>query len=558
MRSADLVLANGKIATVDRNFSFAQAVAVKDGWIIDVGSTEEIKQHIGAHTQVVDLQGKLVLPGAHDCHTHACLAGVLHVPGFVNVMPDQVQSIQEICQKLKDAAEQTSKGEWIIGCGIQAAQLKELVAAGGRQITRHDIDAATPDHPVVLANSGLHHALLNTRALEAVGITKEFRPLERWEGHVVRDANGEPTGCIDDFMLQDLVGRHAKLLTDEQLQQGIRSIQAEMNRHGVTEHTEIAGIGGDYLFGGAAGSRAIEAYEAMERKGELTARVSVNMLAGLNGISSYDAIVGGAKAYVCPEIQDEAWLNVKAIKIFGESMWLRKGARKEGGASYFPGKTDEEQRAEMTRTIIELHKMGWQMGIHSTGGQGIDTIVDAYVAAMEQYPGKDLRHFVIHGDDFTEENMRKCAKHHIVLSSQAVAPYGFMERLVESIDPPDPCKLFDYQHYMDNGVIIAQGSDAPCMTTNWLKGLKFALTRKTVSGTDYNGRNGCRIEDAIRMYTINGAYQNHRDHIDGSIEVDKLADLQVLDADLFSMAPEDVDQAHVVMTFVGGKLVYQK
>lgn len=553
--AADLVFYNGKIAKVDQRFGFCTAIAVKDGWIIDVGNDEDIKGHIGEGTRAVDLNGKLMLPGAQDCHAHACLAGLYKMPWFLDVGADKVSCLDDIRGILARAAAETPKGRWIMGSGLSSGCIREC-AEGQRQITRWDIDEVTADHPVWLTNSGLHHILVNTKALELIGITKDTPDPERHEGTIQRREDGEPTGYLDDFMLMDRVGRAAERLNDEQICECIRMIQREMNKYGVTTHTDMVGIGGDYLFAGAGGSRVIEMYEKMAREGELSARVSVNIMAGLNGLSTYEAIIAGAKSKAVPELKDRNWVDARAVKLFGDSMWLRPDGRKTGGDSYFPGTSIEEQREEITRTITKLHRMGYQIGIHSTGGCGIDTIVDAYVNAMEQYPGRDLRHFVIHGDDFSDDNMRKCAKNHIVLSSQAVAPWGFMESLVNSVAPEDPAGMFDYQRFMDNGVIVSQGSDAPCMTVNWLMGLKFAMTRTTVSGTCYHKGNGCSIEDGIRMYTIHGAYQNHREHVTGSIEVDKLADLQVLDTDIFETAPEQFEHVRVVMTVVGGKIVY--
>lgn len=555
--AADLVFLNGKIAQVDAKFHFCTALAVKDGWIIDVGSDEEIKEHIGAETKVIDLLGRLMLPGAQDCHTHACLAGLYKLPWFLDVGEHAVSSLSDLQGILREAAEKTPKGAWILGSGLSAGCIRECKAEN-RQLTRWDIDEVTGAHPVCLFNSGLHHCLLNTAALQIVGIDKNTPDVKRHEGKILRRADGEPTGYLDDFYLMDRVGQKVRQLTDEELRTCIRLLQEEMNQYGVTSHNDIVGVGGDYIFAGAASSRVIEQYERMAEAGELTARVSVNILAGVHGLSTYDAVIEGVQQKKVPQIKDKNWVDASAVKLFGDSMWLRPTGRKTGGASYFPGDTDAEQREELTRTIVELHRLGYQVGIHSTGGQGIDTIVNAYVKAMELYPGKDLRHFVIHGDDFSDENMRLCAKHHIVLSSQAVAPWGFMESLVSSIDPEDPTKLFDYQRFMDNGVVVSQGSDAPCMTVNWLMGLKFAMTRKTVSGTNYSSGNGCTLEDGIRMYTINGAYQNHREQVTGSIEVDKLADLQVLDTDLFAIAPEEFDKVHVDMTVVGGKIVYER
>ena len=551
MITADMVLINGKVCTVDRNFRFAEAVAVRNGWIIDVGSSEEIKAYIGPGTEVIDLKGRLVLPGAFDEHIHATYAGYKAGPDYIRV--NDCKTIEALAKRMAQEAAKVPKGTWLIGGNIRPSELFPNETPNCKLL-----DQYVPDHPIILHESDMHGALINSKAMELSHFTKDLPDPEIANGTLYRWPNGEPTGYIYQYVLQSYVGKAIPVCTPEQMEENVKRIQHHLNQDGITSHVDIIGIGGDRIFSGTWGSPAIEAYERLSRKGELTARCSVNILAGLNGEQSYDAIVGGLDRMKLPEFQDRNWVRADAVKIFGELGWRRVDEAMPGrfGACSFTGATVEEQVDNMRRTLKELHRRGWQMGIHLTGGRGIDAFIDAFVDAEREYPREDLRHFIIHGDEIDPKTIAKCAKYKIMLSAQAVAPYSFMEGVAGALKGDLGEDLFDYQYYLDQGMVVSQGSDYPGMTTNWRKGLQFCLTRTTQSGNTFRKDLRCNIQDVIRMYTINGAYQNHMEDVCGSIEVNKLADFQVLGADLFQTPAEEVGDVPVVMTICGGKVVY--
>lgn len=557
MVRADLVLLNGKVCTVDERFSFKEALAVKDGWIVDVGSTEGMRRYAGTGTKVIDLGGKLLLPGACDSHLHGAYAGLWLHPHFIDVDDSQVQDLLEMRRRIKEKADQVPPGTWLFGWGFKSSQLKE-VAAQNRQVTRHDIDEACPDHPVMIADGGLHRVLVNSLGLEICGIDRDSPDLRKEVGVMIRDPlTGEPTGLFEDFGAHALVGKKAYHLSLDELEHCILRLQGFLNKYGITRHTDMAGVGGDHLFGGTFGSGVIHAYERLNRKGKLTARVSLEVLPGLDGIQSYDAITKGLDQTVLPEFHDENWVKARCVKIFGDDAWQRDGFAGPQGYCYFPGDTDEEQADNMRRTILEVHRRGWQMGIHLTGGKAADVAVDAFIEAQQMYPGKALRHFLIHGDKLTKDYAKKCVEHKIGLSSQASGGWRFGWANTE----PLPREYLDsvclHQRYTDMGLRIAQGSDGPALPMNWLLGLQFLVSRTNVSGELCSPELRCNLEDALRMYTINGAYQEHMEEVCGSVEPNKLADFQVLDEDLFSIPPEEIGQVRVLMTVVGGKVVYE-
>lgn len=554
---ADLVLQNGKVATVDNVFSFCEAVAVKDGWIIDLGTTEDMKGHIGPCTEVIDLEGKVMLPAANDAHLHATLTGLRLREGFLDL--GAAQSLADLKAAVAEAVKTAKPGQWIWGSGFMEFMYSELQAQGMRGINRWDLDEVAPDVPVMLNDFGLHTLVVNSKALELAGITKESPDLKPEEGIMERDpATGEPNGRFFEWSAHHLIGNHCPPVSDEEIEQSILRVQHALNAQGATSHVDIVGRGVERIFLGVSRERCMEIYERMSREGKLTARVSLHINPCVDGVESYDSIMQAMDEMKLPEFRDPNWVQAKTIKIFGDQgLWLRpREDRPNGeGRSVFPGQTDEEQAEELRRTIIELHRRGWQVGIHALGGKTIDVAAGAYMEAQQMYPRKQPRHFIIHGDDMTEEAARKMGRFGIGCSPQPIAA-----NIVAGMNAPCMTageELFNWEAYMKAGCWVSGGSDSPCFDFNWRSGVQFAVTRTTVMGQAIRPDLAMSLENAIRMYTINGAFQEHMEHVRGSIEIGKVADFQVLGRDIFTCPAEEIGQIPVNMTICGGKIVYQ-
>ena len=556
---ADLVLTGGKIATVDKSFSFCEAVAVKDGWIIDLGSAEEMKVHIGPDTRVVDLEGRVMLPAANDAHMHATLTGLRMGPGCLDVGMPFVQSLKDLKEKVALAVASAKPGEWIWGSGFMEFMWPELQAEGMRGLNRWDLDEVSPDHPVMLNDFGLHTLVVNSKALELCGITKDFPDLKPEEGIMERDGeSGEPNGRFFEWSSHHLIGNHCPSVTDEEIEDAILRVQKALNAQGATSHNDIVGRGVERIFKGISRERCIAVYERMAGEGKLTARVSLAINPCVDGVESYDSIMNALDEMTFPEFHDTNWVQARAVKLFGDQgAWLRpREDRPAGeGRSVWPGVSNEEQAEEIRRSIIELHRRGWQVCIHAIGGMTIDTAVDAFIEAQQRYPREAPRHYVIHGDDMTADCATRMGKYNIGCSPQPIAA-----NIVAGMNAPRMTageELFDFQSYMDAGCWVSGGSDSPCFSFNWREGVQFAVTRITAMGQPIRPDLGMKLEDAIRMYTIEGAYQEHMEHVRGSVEVGKVADFQVLGRDIFECPPNEIAQIPVVMTFCGGKLVYE-
>ncbi|MDR1541662.1 MAG: amidohydrolase [Clostridiales bacterium] len=557
MVKADLVIKNGKIATVDKNFNYVEAVAVRKGWIIDRGSDAEISGYIGPETQVIDAKKHLVLPGGNDSHMHAAHTGLTLSPKFLDFNGPAFTSLQNIKNEVAEACKKAKPGEWIFGCGFVDGNLKEL-AAEKRIMNRWDLDPISPDTPVVLTDFSLHSMVCNSKALALAGIDKKFPEIPASMGFILRDESGEPIGRFIEWGAQNLLLRHCPILTDGEIEDCIRRVQQALNKEGVTSHNDILGAGGEYLFRGTWGSRVIHVYEKMAERGELTARVDINVFTTLMGEESYDSIIRGTDQLRLPEIKDKTWVSADAIKFFidlGGPTWQRRGVRAEGSFVTSWSGTEEEQIAEITRTIIELHRMGWQIAIHSCGGGSIDCCINAFAEAAKLYPGKDLRHFLIHADDTTEQNAKDMAKLGVLAAIQPTAAnivFGWNLPVLT-----DKERIFNYQAYTDHGAMLTGGSDSTCFSMNWREGMQFCCTRTTPAGVSSLPELSMKREDAIRMYTNNGAYQVHREHIRGSIEVNKVADFQILDKDILTCPADEISTAKILTTVCGGKVVYE-
>lgn len=563
---ADLIICNGKVVTVDKNFSIARAIAVKGSRILAVGGDEEITALAGKKTRKIDLQGSTVLPGINDAHIHASLFGGTRPPVVLDVSYTAVKSIDDLVNIVAEKAKSVKPGEWIRGMGLDPVLLNECQKNSGRYPTRWDLDRVSPDNPVYLGAipfRGERIVLFNTRAWSLAGIHKDT-PFARG-GEVVKDpVSGEFTGLVRGMLADDLVTGNVPLLTREQKRQALLTAMCELNALGITSITEPSlGPAGALVYGGLWDSECISLYNDLNNEGKLTVRVSILLLFTPYGAYHPEELLKGLPVIGIHTGFGNEWLRIAGIKLFADGIppmktaWMYEDYAGGGnGTLIFSGQTDEQRCQELRNIVAHAHKLGFQIGIHATGDRSIDACIDGFVRAEQEQP-KGLRHYIIHGDFVPAKSARRMAEYHVGVSVQPALANVMSGPIAFSVGKARATNLLPLKTLMEAGVHVSGGSDAPVTFPDWKQGIQAAVLRESIPG-DLSADSGQRIsrEQAIRMYTIEGAWQDHMEHVKGSIEPGKVADFCILDEDILSVEPHKIKDIRTSMTIAGGKIVY--
>ncbi|HMD48914.1 MAG TPA: amidohydrolase [Bryobacteraceae bacterium] len=533
--SADLILYNGKIITVDSAFSIREAIVVKGGRVVAVGGNELRNRYAAART--IDLQGRTVIPGFHDTHIH--LGG--HSRRYIDL--NETTSLAQLKQQVRDKAKELGPREWITGAGWDEYHFTDEQ----RKPLRGDLDSAAPDNPVVLTRAGGHSSVGNTKALELADINKATPDPDH--GIIEKDAKGEPNGVIRERndLYTRLVPRDKPAdvresffeNVHEQLKLGITSvIQA-----GASVNPDVAGSyaewevlyanHGDNLprasvqiqFPGEAKTGEAKLKEFGRKTGDGNERLRVGSIGEM-------AVDGG---------------------FTGPTAWSLEDYKGQPG---FRGRAF--LTPEQTHANIEAgHKLGWQFGIHAIGDAAIAMTVDAYDKVLQAYPRADHRHYLCH---FTvlppERTMQIMAKDKILIAQQPNFTYNLEGRYVDALAGTRLTKNNAIATPIRHGIFMAFGSDN--LPIGPLIGLYAAVTRKGESGKVYGPEEAVSMKDALTMYTRKGAFITREETLKGALEPGKLADMVVLPDDLLTVSPEKLLTMKVDMTIVGGRVLYDR
>jgi predicted amidohydrolase YtcJ len=564
-KAADLVITNAKVVTVDKDFTIRQAVAVKDGKITAVGADDDVRPFVGRNTRVLDLKGRPVLPGINESHTHTAFFGATRPPLSLDLTYPAVKSIPEMVAALASKVGETPAGEWIRGFGWDQGSLEECKSDPSKLPRKRDLDRVSPDHPVAFTDFSCHTLLVNSKALEIAGITKDTP--DPPSGEMERDASGDPTGIFKEPGAQALVSAHVPLLSREEKKIALTTALSHFNANGVTSFTDAAiGPGGETYLYGVMSAECVDLYQELLAEGKLTARVTALLLLGEYGGLTYEDLEKGLKTFKVPTDLDSAWLQFPGVKIFADGIpltytsWMNEdyvSGDAGHGRSVIPGETDQEQWDTLVEMIKLVHRHGYQIGLHATGDRAIDAAVDGFVKAFEEKQDGDPRHYIIHGGFISAAGARTLAAHNCGIAMQ---PY--IAAMISDFEPAvvgEALAAYEWptRTVLDAGVNLTCNSDAPVTYPNWRLGVQAAVLREgLVSGNVSGPEERITAEEAIRAYTINGAWQDHMEDLKGSIEVGKFADLCVIGEDILSVDPHEIGQIPVLMTILDGRIVF--
>jgi len=520
--AADLILNNGKIVSVDDTFSIHDTIVVSDGRVVELGDASLLDKY--SATTVRDLQGKTLIPGFIDSHTH--IRG--RPRRYIEL--SEVGSIAEMQDLIRAKAAELGEGEWITGYGWSEDELAE-----GRKPLRGDLDIAAPNNPITFTRAGGHSAVVSTLALELANITDETPDPEG--GVIERDENGVANGVIRER--QEIVGTLVPDSTYEELIASLEINLGDLLAKGITSITDA--------------SKRPDEYAMWE---ELYAKPGVNLPRSAiqfqwfepEAIAELKARVGDGNEY----------LKIGPIKIFadggftGPAAFTKEPYLNQGDYRGYLNMPEEE----LVSLINEVHDAGWQMGIHAIGDAAIELVVDTLADALTRNPREDhrsyLNHFSMRPSNAT---MEKMAQHGIHITQQPNFTYTLEGRYVANLDGWRLEHNNPVRSPMDHGIHVAISSDI--LPIGPLVGIYAAVTRKGMSGRVFGADEAITIEEAIQGYTIKGAYLGFEEDIKGSLEPGKLADMIVLSKDILTVDPEEIMGIEIEQTYVGGNLVFQ-
>jgi predicted amidohydrolase YtcJ len=534
---ADLVLFNGKIVTVDDAFSIHQAIAVKNGRVLALGTNELRQRH--PSDRVIDLAGRTVLPGFMDTHIH--LQG--HSRRYIDFR--ETKSVVQLKQQVRDRAMELGPGEWITG-----GDWNEYHFAEQRKPLRADLDEAAPRNPVVLTRAGAHSSVGNSKALELADINAATPDPDR--GLIEKDASGQPNGVIRER--SDLYTRLVPVDKPQDVRESLLECVREPLKLGITSLIEA----GATIRPDVVGSYA--EWEILYQKhGADLPRAAIQI--------AYPAEAGHAR-------EGAAKLREFGRKTGDGNDRLRLGSIGEmfadGGFTAptawslvdYKGQPGFRGRAfltpeQMHSNIEEGHRLGWQFGIHAIGDAAIAMTVDALHTVLHDYPRRDHRHYLCH---FTvlppERTLLLMETDHILIAQQPNFTYNLEGRYVENLDGPRLATNNSIGTPIRHGIYMAFGSDN--LPVGPMVGLYAAVTRKGESGKVYGAEEAVGIKEAIIMYTRNGAFLTREEKLKGTLEPGKLADMIVLPENPLSLQPEKLLNLKVDMTIVGGRILYDR
>lgn len=508
--SADLLLYGGRVLTLDPARPQAQAVALREKRILAVGSVEELRPYLTTQTQILPCHKKTVLPGFIDPHLHL----FAWASRFCGVVVSKARSIPELQLLLRGTLLRTQPSGWLRGYGYDESFLDEK-----RHPTRWDLDAISLVQPILLRHRTGHAAVLNSAALQLIGVDRHFVPPAG--GHVERDSKtGEPTGVV--FELEQFLRTVIPPLPESDLENGVRTASIELLHQGVTS------------FHDASAGNALEDlhyFHQLHQQGVLASRVTV--MIGIHALSQI------LTAGLTPFAGDE-WVRLGSIKIMLH----------ESHGVLHP---HPEELADM---VWQAHCLGFQVAIHAVEEGPICLALDAISQAQERLPREDHRHRIEHCSLCPPAFIDAFRETGSVVVTQPGFLYFYGEKYAAEVDRDVHPWLYRAKSFLGQGVPVAGSSDCPIAPLNPLVGIGAAMTRRSQEGTIMNETESLSLLDTLTLFTTAGAWVGFEEEKKGRIVPGMLADLVILDRDITQVQPEDIRSLRVETTILDGQIVW--
>lgn len=527
--TADLIVVNANVRTMDAAKPKAEAFAVIGNKIAAVGTNAEIRALSGANTKVLDVGGKLVIPGFNDSHIHFMDGGA----GLSSVDLRDAKSPQEFAERIKNFAAKLPKGRWILNGNWDHENWTPANLP-----TKELIDAATPDNPVFINRLDGHMALANSLALKLAGVDKNTKDVPG--GEIVRDPSGNPTGVLKDAAM-DYV---QKVIPEFSFEQKLEVAEA------ATDYA--ASLGVTSVQDMSAGTD-VGVYQELMRQGKLKTRI-----------------------YAVSTLGDwRRWQRAGVRYAFGDSM-LRVGGLKgfvDGSlgstTAWFyepyldaPNSTGLSllEMPKLFETTRDADKAGLQIMIHAIGDRANDEVLKIYERVVRENGARDRRFRVEHAQHLNADIIKRFGAQKVIASMQPFHAIDDGRWAHKRLDEKRLKGTYAFRSLLDNGAVLAFGTDWFVAPLNPLLGIYAAATRRTLDDKNPNGwipEQKISVEETVRAYTYGSAFAEFQENVKGTITPGKLADFVILSDDIFSINPNDIGKMRVLKTIVDGKIVYE-
>ena len=523
-----LILHGANVITMDAANPRAQAVAIAGDRIFAVGSNEDILNLATARTRKIDVAGRTVVPGFIDAHTHVSYSGIRHL----KQVDCDLRSIGDIQKAVRARAAKTPAGQWVIGF-----KYDDTKTSDGRKLTRADLDAASPNHPVYVGHRGGHTGFVNSLAMKLAGVTEQTRDPDG--GQYDRDrATGRLTGGLRERATEPFRKLFSTNYSRDEYREGVEIITRMMARAGITSAHDALG-----------GPDDLRAYQDAYESGKLSTRVYCLVRYG----ELDRMIAAGVRTGMGNE-----WVRIGAVKLMCDGSISERTARL---SESYVGRPDDHgilvmDEPELYELARKAHLAGWQIGTHANGDVAIDKTLRVYERLQREQPRKDPRFRIEHCTVITDDLVRRIRALGAIPNPFSTYVYYHGEKMRE-YGEERLNRMFAVRSFLDAGVRVTQTSDYPPGPFEPMMALQSSVTRTDSSGKVWGARQRVTVEEALRVGTVHGAYASFEEHLKGSLEPGKLADLVVLGQDPLQVDPSKLIGVPVERTMIGGRWVYE-
>lgn len=548
---ADIVLINGTVITVDKDFSIAEAIAIKNDKILAVGSNKEINKLTNAKTILIDLKGKTVIPGLIDSHCHPEIASVSEL---YEEVPD-VHTIAELLEWIKTQAGAKKKGEWIIFNRMFYTRLNEM-----RPPSLYELDSVAPNNPVFL--NGSYGGMINTSAMVVSEINEKLEN----KGLIKDKETGKLTGFIRNSAFKLLKRPSPPPLSNEEKVKALQDLFKEYNNCGITG---IISGSHDYM--------NFKRYQEMSDNEQLTLRISQNFRLPFHITDSKERLVDSLRTLKIVTGQGDEWVRAGSLKIvldggiltgtaFMREPWGEKAMdifdindlSYQGIVNF--------SRNEILNIVTAANELNWSFTAHCTGSGSVDLLLDVFEEANKIKPVKGRRFSIIHGNFYNEKSIKQMQELEILANCQAAWFYKDADAMKEILGDNRVKDFNPFGSLNKAGVIVCGGSDhmdkldpnTSINPYNPFLSMWSMITRKTEKGNVIEPTEAISRMDALKMYTVNNAIATFEENIKGSLEIGKLADLVIISENILNCPVDNIKNIQSELTMVGGKIVFQE